>query len=216
MIPQRVGIISAVLALGLSSVAEARPAPSLTISFGGDGKQGVRSRLLPRPHPRLHVRLRKDEEVLHPRLNEEVGRTLIRAHSTDLWHIYDRELNRSPHARPSGPATSVVVERAQLSQRIRPTAPKTRARLRERPGHPVALALKLRLIGKRMPRRRPQVTWYTYYRKARRSPYVRPLIKATSIALGASIRGYYSLNFGLRMRTGGNRPPSFVPVVRGW
>lgn len=213
MTPQRVGIICAVLALGLSSVAGARPAPSLTISFVGDGKQGVRSRLLARPHPRLHMRLRQDEEVMHPRLNEEAERTLNRAHSTDLWHIYDRALNRSLRVRPPGPATSVVVERAQLPQRIVPTS---RARTRARPGRPSALALKLRLIGKRMPRRQPRVTWYTYYRKAHRSPYVRPLIKATSIAVGASIRGYYSLNFGLRMRTGGNRPPSFAPVVRGW
>jgi hypothetical protein len=215
MTPMRVGIISAALALGLSSMAGARPAPSLAISPSGVGKKGVRSRLLARPHSRLHVRARQDAEVL-PRLNEEVEQTLIRAHSADLWHIYDRELNRSPHVRPPGRTTTTVVEGGHTPQRISPTTPQTSAQPRARSGRPVALARKLRLIGKRMPRRRTPITWFTYYRKAHRSPYVRPLIKATSIALGASIRGYYSLTFGMRMRSGGNRPPSFAPVVRGW
>jgi len=79
---------------------------------------------------------------------------------------------------------------------------------------PPSLIHRLRLF--KGPQQRVPITWYTYYVKIHRSSFIRQLVKATSIALGAKVRGYYTLTLGMRLGPERDGRLAVVPDVQGW
>jgi hypothetical protein len=60
------------------------------------------------------------------------------------------------------------------------------------------------------------ITWHTYYKQILYSPITQQIFKATSIALGASVRGYYMFTIGIGSRYKANGDIYFIPNVQGF